>query len=488
MRYTSTAVPMASKKRQSSSAEIDWYLISIDRLKQIGLVLLLILLGGAGYWFWESQKGSPKANAESAIAEARQSLNLLASSPEYNTRRMEFNRAQQKLDEANTHLAASRFTEAQGAAVESHTISRAALSGTQDVENDAQFLAVEGDVKFQKGASGDWKDAESRTPLFNGDWVKTGSRASAELMFSNGTLYTVGPSALLEIYSAVAPGTAEKTNAVTMQVGSVEVETTDETSTVRTPGTHVVVDSKSMTQVEVDEASKKTDVTSARGAASVSPASGGAAIRLGAGERVSASEQGALTAVKKLSPSPALLSPGDNQVLQLSNDLQVEMIWEAQPTATGYQLQVSRSRLFSTQEINSRRQKTSAKAKITEQGGFFWRVASIGPDGEIGPFSVPRRFRVIGGGTAKDGGDKTPPQLALKNPFPLGGVFFTIAGVTEPGASVFINEEEADVDSKGAFQKVMSFGRVGRNDVVVKAIDAAGNQTIQSQTVVVAEE
>lgn len=477
---------MARKKRQSSSAEIDWYLISIDRLKQIGLVVLLLLLGGAGYWFWQNQKSNPRSNAESAIAEARQSLNALAAAPEYNTRRTEFNRAQQKLDEANAHLAATRFTEAQGAAVESHTISRAALSGTQDVENDAQLLAVEGDVKFQKGASGEWKDAESRTPLFNGDWVKTGNRASAELMFSNGTLYTIGPSALLEIYSAVAPGAAEKTNAVTMKVGSVEVETTDETSTVRTPGTQVVVESKSMTQVEVDQA-KKTDVTSARGAASITPASGGAAVRIAAGERVSASEQGALTAVKKLSPSPALLSPGDNQVLQLTNDLQVEMIWEPQPTASSYLLQVSRSRLFSTQEINSRRQKTSAKAKITSEGGFFWRVASVGADGEIGPFSVPRRFRVIGGGASKST-DKTPPKLQLKAPFPLGGQFFTISGVTEPGASVFINEEEADVDSNGAFQKVMSFGKVGRNDVVVKAIDAAGNQTIQSQTVVVAEE
>jgi hypothetical protein len=478
---------MAKKKRQSSSAEIDWYLISIDRLKQIGLVVLLLLLGGAGYWFWQSQKSNPKQNAESAIAEARQSLNTLASSPEYNTRRTEFNRAQQKLDEANAHLAAARFTEAQGAAVESHTISRAALSGTQDVENDAQFLAVEGDVKFQKGSSGDWKDAESRTPLFNGDWVKTGSRASAELMFSNGTLYTVGPGALLEIYSAVTPGTAEKTNAVTMRVGSVEVETTDEASTVRTPGTQVVVDSKSMTQVDVDEASKKTDVTSARGAASVTPATGGAPVRLAAGERVTASEQGALTAIKKLSPSPGLLSPGDNQVLQLTPDLQVEMIWQPQPAATAYVLQVSRSRLFSTHEINSRRQKTSAKARITSEGGFFWRVASIGPDGEVGPFSVPRRFRVIGGGASKSA-DKTAPTLQLKAPFPLGGQFFTISGVTEPGASVFINEEEADVDSNGAFQKVMSFGKVGRNDVVVKAIDAAGNQTIQSQTVVVAEE
>jgi Glucodextranase, domain B len=477
---------MAKKKRESSSVEIDWYLISIDRLKQIGLVVLLLLLGGAGWWFWENQKGNPKQNAESAIADAKQSLNALAISPEFNAHRTEFNRAQQKLEEASRHLFASRFVEAQGAAVESHTISRTALSGRQDVENDAQFITVEGDVQFQKSASSEWKDAESRTPLFNGDWVKTGGRASAELMFSNGTLYTVGPNALLEIYAAITPGSTSKTNSVTMKVGSVEVETTEQSSTIRTPGTQVVVESKSMTQVDVDK-TEKTDVTSARGAATVSPAAGGPAVRLAAGERVSASPQGALTGVKKLSPSPALLSPGDNQVLQLSPDLQVELLWEPHVSATAYVLQVSRSRLFSTQEINSRRQKTSAKAKITEEGAFFWRVASVSADGEIGPFSPFRRFRVVGGGRSTSN-DKTPPPLQMKAPFPLGGRFFTISGVTEPGASVFINEEEADVDSKGAFSKVVSMPKIGRNDVVVKAIDAAGNQTVQSQTALVQEE
>ena len=477
---------MATKKKQSAAAEIDWYLISIDRLKQIGLVVLLILLGIAGWWFWKSQKGNPQANADSAIAEARRSLNELAASPEFNTRRTEFNRAQQKLDEARTHFNATRWTEAQGAAVESHTISRTALAGETDVENDAQFITVEGDVQFQKAASSEWKDAESRTALFNGDWVKTGGRASAELMFSNGTLYTVGPNALLEIYSAVAPGSTTKTNSVTMQVGSIEIETSqDATSTVRTPGTQVVVDPKSMTQVDVDQA-KQTDVTSARGAAQVAPASGGPAVRIAAGERVSATPQGALSPVKKLSPSPTLLSPGDNQILQLSPDLQVEMLWEAQPGATGYLLQVSRSRLFSTQEINSRRSKTSAKAKISSEGAFFWRVASISADGEVGPFSPFRRFRVIGGGRSTN--DKEPPKLQLKAPFSLGSQFFTISGNTEPGASVFINEEEADVDSNGAFTKIISLPRVGRNDVIVKAIDAAGNQTVQSQTVQVQEE
>ncbi|HYI12817.1 MAG TPA: hypothetical protein VEK57_27455 [Thermoanaerobaculia bacterium] len=476
---------MARKKQ--SGADIDWYLISIDRLKQIGLVVLLLLLAGAGYWFWHNQKGNPKSNAESAVADARQALNSLAASADFNAHRNEFNRAQQKLDEANRHLTASRFDQARDAAVESQTISRAAMSGGTDLDSDAQFLTVEGDVEYQKSASSEWKNAEPRVALLNGDWVKTGDRASAELIFTNGSLYTVGPNALLEIFAALNPQTSERTHAVQMRIGSVEVATSDGQSTVRTPGTRVIVDSESTTQVGVNK-SQATDVVATRGAASVAPEKGGAGVRVAVGEKVSSNPQGAISPVKKLVMPPALLSPGDNQVFQLSQDLKVELIWDARPDATGgYMLQVSRSRLFSTQEINTRRSKPNATAQVTSEGAFYWRVAAIGADGDVGPFSTFRRFRVSGGGTKSSASDRTPPALTMKLPFHVGGQYYTIAGTTEAGATVFINDEEVDVESGGSFQKLIALEKVGRNTVVIKAVDAAGNQTVQSQAVIVEE-
>ncbi|HYO78480.1 MAG TPA: hypothetical protein VE010_18620 [Thermoanaerobaculia bacterium] len=474
---------MATKRKQSG-ADIDWYLISIDRLKQIGLVVLLLLLGGAGYWFWQNQKGNPRTNAESAIADARQSLNALAASADFNQHRNEFNRAQQKLEQARVHLNATRFLEARDAAVESQTISRTALSGGAEMENDAQFLTVEGDVEYQKASSSEWKNADPRTGLVNGDWVKTGDRASAELIFSNGSLYTVGPNALLEIYAAVSPGSTQKTNAVQMRVGSVEVATANESSAVRTPGTHVVVESESTTQVGVDKA-QTSSIVATRGAASITPEAGGPAVRVTIGEKVSSNAQGAISPVKKLAMPPALLSPGDNQVFQLSPELKVELVWDAREGAGGYVLQVSRSRLFSTQEINTKRTRTSAVARVTSEGAFYWRVAAVGPDGDVGPFSTFRRFRVSGG--ARPASDRVAPTLTLKVPFHVGGQYYTIAGTTEPGATVFINDEEVDVESSGAFQKLIAVAKVGRNTIVIKSVDAAGNQTVQSQTVIVEE-
>jgi len=150
-------------------------------------------------------------------------------------------------------------------------------------------------------------------------------------------------------------------------------------------------------------------------------------------------------------------------------------------------LQVSRSRLFSTLEINTKRTKTSAVARVTSEGAFYWRIAAVGPDGDTGPFSTVRRFRVAGGGGSKATTDREPPVLTMKAPFRVGGPFYTIAGTTEPGATVFINDEEVDVESSGAFQKLISVDKIGRNVIVIKAVDAAGNQTVQSQTVIVEE-
>ncbi|HXG57621.1 MAG TPA: hypothetical protein VNL91_01190 [Thermoanaerobaculia bacterium] len=479
---------MAKKRTAATSESIDWYLISVDRLKQIGLVVLILLLGTAGYWFYQKEKGNPRSNAEAAIADARQALNALAASKDFAQRRGAFDRAQKKLEEATSLFAAARFVEAQGAAVESQTISRTAMSGSADAESDAQFLTVEGDVQFQRASTSDWKRADPRTPLFNGDWVKTGGKASAELIFSNGSIYTVGPNALLEIYAQFNAGSARKTNAVQMQVGTVEVATTDDASSVRTPGSQVVVESESTTHVGVDPA-KTTQVVTMKGSTSVIPATGGPGVKLASGQKISATAAGSLSEVRKLVLPPALLSPADNQVFQLAPDSRIDFIWDAQQGASAYQLQVSRSRLFTTLEINSRRTKTSAAARVSSEGTFYWRVASVGPDGEIGPPSQFRRFRVSGGGRGPSApsADTMPPVLTLKAPFGIGGQFYIIEGTTEPGSTVFINDEEVDVESNGHFKKLVSFNKTGRNAVIVKAVDPAGNQTVQSQTVLVEE-
>lgn len=481
---------MAKKKRQSG-ADIDWYLISIDRLKKFGIVLALLIIGVGAFFYVRSQRADPRERAQNAISEAQASLSELASSKELTKARSDFDRAQEKLTEAQTLFNGGKFGEAQSAAVESQSITRAALARQPGAgESDAQFLTVEGNVQYQKSSSSDWKNADPRTPLSNGDWVKTGDRASAELIFSNGSLFTIGPNALLEIYAVVNPQTSKKQNSVQMQIGSVEINTTDDISTVRTPGTQVVVESESTTQVGVDR-SAKSQVVSLKGASSVTSITGGEAIRLASGEQVQASKEGTMSPVRKVVPPPALLTPADNQIFQGASNSKVTMTWATQPLASGYQFQVSRTRLFAALEINVRRPQTEATTKVTSEGAFYWRAASIDDQGGVGPFSPFRRFRIGGLGTATAtdaGADRTPPTLELKRPFGIGGPNYIIEGKVESGATVFVNDLEIDVEADGTFKKVFTFEKVGTNIVVIKAVDAAGNPTVQRQTVQVAEE
>lgn len=481
----------ANTRKNANVADIDWYLISIDRLKKIGIFIFILLLGAGAYFYYDYRSKNPRQRAERAISGAQGALNELAESKDFNAFKSEFDRGTAKLQEARDLLSGGKYPEAEAAATEAQTIVTAALAripGVQDA--DAQFLTVEGDVQYQKSGAGDWKKADARSPLFNGDWVKTSGGASAELIFSNGSLYTVGPNALLEIYSVLNPATSKKQNSVQMQIGSVEINTTDDSSTVKTPGTQIVVSSLSTAQVGVDANTKTTQVVSLRGTSAIGGIAGKPAATLEAGEHIVASREGQLSEKQKVIMPPALLTPADNQAFQASADRRVEFNWSPQSEATGYHLQVSRSRLFSRNEINARRGDTRATARVTADGSFFWRVASVDPDGRPGPFSAFRRFRVSGLTAATQQttvADKTPPTLELKRPFSLGGANFQFEGQVEPGATVFINDQEIDVESDGTFRKLVSFDKVGWNVIVIKAVDAAGNQTVKQERVHVEE-
>ncbi|HEY5611375.1 MAG TPA: FecR domain-containing protein [Thermoanaerobaculia bacterium] len=465
----------------------DWYLISIDRLKKIGILLLVVAVGG--YVYWSQSAKSPRQRAENAISDAEESLNDLAASKDFASFRSDFDRGRVKLEEAKSLLGETKFADAESAAKEAQTIAAAALAKLPgEHDSDAQFLSYEGEVQYQKAGQSDWRKVDVRTSLFNGDWVKTGDSASAELIFSNGSLYTVGPNALLEIYSVFNPKTSKKQNTVQMQIGSVEINTTDDVSTVRTPGTQVVINSESTAQVGVDRTQQATQVVALRGSSTVTSKSGGPAVNLASGDQVRASKEGSVGSITKFVPPPALLSPADNQIFQRTTESTVPIVWGAQSQAGGYQLQVSRSRLFSSLEINARRSGTQATTRISSEGTFYWRVASIGGGGDVGPFSPFRRFRMAGIGTGAQPGsaDKTPPTLDFRVNH-IGSAYFMVEGTVEAGASVFVNDQEVGTESDGTFKKLISFERIGLNKVVVKAVDVAGNQTVKSRDVRVEE-
>ncbi len=114
---------------------------------------------------------------------------------------------------------------------------------------------------------------------------------------------------------------------------------------------------------------------------------------------------------------------------------------------------------------------------------FFWRVASLGKNLQQSEWSPTRRFRVVAG-NGRGGPDTAPPDLTLQRP-QVNGTLVIVAGKTEPGCSVTVNGEPADLDPAGNFKKVISMTREGINTVVVRAVDGAGNETVRRENVVI---
>src|ERR1700743_3517642 len=55
----------------------------------------------------------------------------------------------------------------------------------------AQFVSSQGEVEYKRADGGTWEEAHGRLALRAGDYVRTGGGGSAEIMFLDGTLYTV---------------------------------------------------------------------------------------------------------------------------------------------------------------------------------------------------------------------------------------------------------------------------------------------------------
>ena len=78
----------------------------------------------------------------------------------------------------------------------------------------------------------------------------------------------------------------------------------------------------------------------------------------------------------------------------------------------------------------------------------------------------------------------SPPRLTVSPPQQMGNLFL-VFGKTDPGAIVTVNAEPADVEPDGSFRKTITVNREGNTTLVVKVVDAAGNETVKQVKVFV---
>jgi hypothetical protein len=471
-------------RRPARRFEVDWVVVSVAGAKRWGLLVFFLILAGGVlasvlYFMHEpidrrAQRALRRATAaQEEVRRAGFSENLAG----------EFDQASRLLAEARADFDRKDFPACVARAEDAQQ--RFDLLGglaNRDFVGSGQVIGLQGKVEVQRANQTKWEKAREKQPLYNGDFIKTGADSSAEVIFSDSTVYRVGPDSLLEVHREARTGREPAAGEVKVKVGQVNVYTAANPSSVVTDAVRADVERDSRVGVEVAEDSA-TLVAAYAGRAEVTGASG-QRVELSTRQAVNAAPSGALGEQRAVPDPPVPERPAANALVNLDASDRVELSWRPVAGITGYELQLSRSRVFTTSnvEFTSRRNANSAMVKVLKPGTYYWHVAALGTERLRSEWSPPRAFKAFAGPRVEALTDTTPPKLEVQRPTQMGN-FFLIQGVTEPGTTVTVNGEPVDVAGDGTFKKTVALTREGWNTIVIRATDPAGNTTEDRKTV-----
>jgi hypothetical protein len=457
----------------------------VETLRGVGLLALLLAIlgfGFLGYKIWE-KKALQRQSAQ-LIAEVQQRIQRVQKEDRSNGYGNELTAAVQSFGEAQTAFSKSDYR----AALEHARRSKNFLLSIDDAltspgsGGQARFVNMTGDVQFRRGDGGDWEEARSQVSLRPGDYVRTSEKGSAEIVFLDGTLYTVRPNTLFMVSGRAGSEDAGE-QSISMEYGWVDLNTGQGTSNVKTPGAVARVKQESEAFVTVEKGSSQGRFGAFTGGIELS-ANGGLKRDIQPMQQVVQTGE-LLSEPEALPGRPELLDPADNIDLNMESADKVVLAWERVPNAARYALQVSRNHLFVDNVIDvSNRTKTQATLGLRGEGIFQWRVAAYGQDGVQGAWSKTRKFRVASFRGSGGDSDKTPPELDLEDVKSYGSIFI-VGGRTEPGARVEINGEQVKTGADGSFNKTVQLTKEGWSFIEIRARDGAGNETLRRHRVFV---
>ncbi|MDP9121477.1 MAG: FecR family protein [Acidobacteriota bacterium] len=464
----------------------DWYSISVDTLRGWALLLLILIGAGVGYYVYEIWHRQNLEHQSAALIEEVKGLFLrLDKDAKVSTYRSEVEVARQSFEQSQAAFQRRDFGAALAEARRSHgvllsVLDQLAMPGTA---GQGQFLSIQGEVEFRRGEGGSWEEARSRVPLHAGDFVRTSEGGSAEIMFLDGTLYTVRANTQFIVSPGGSGGGAGAGQSIQMEYGWVDLNTASRSSQVKTPGAvaHVRQDSEAF--VAYDKDGSRGRFGAFRGGLEL-VAKGGLTREVKEMQQVRQTGD-LLSDPEKLPGRPDLLEPADNLELDLGRNQSLVLAWSPVPSASRYALQVSRNHLFVDNYISvENRVKTRATLGLRGEGTFYWRIAALGKDGFAGPWSKPLKFRVAsfrGGDSEKNA---APPELDLEDVKSYGNIFI-VGGHSDPGSRVEVNGELVNVGIDGSFTKTVQLTKEGWSFIEVRARDSRGTQTVKRRRVFV---
>ncbi len=477
---------MATKRGgQQPSVVLDWFNVSYRSI--VLAVVTLVAAGGIGsYYAWLKlvYAGSPRAEARESIDQAEDALERAGpATGQGNTIELK-QTAQRLLAEARRQYDASNYQDARKAATESKLSAEKAIAIERgESAREVQFYRIEGDVKVKRVRELTWRSAESGMSLQTGDQVKTSSRASAQIIYFNGTITTIKPGSLLEIKELYDnPATRVQQIKERLREGRILASTQEPVAEgsfheVTTQTTSARAADRSEFEVAFDRAQEKTEVQVTAGEATVSAGSG-PALKVGAFEKLHVDGQSKVSEVQRVKLPPTMLSPMDQKVYVRKDNVSppVELSWEPSEEAISYRLQIAVAPLFAEPTVDlGDLGNTAVTLPNLQEGGYYWRVAAQYTDGSSSDFSPARRFKMMSARLAQTG-DTIPPMLEIDD-FLVFASQVIVRGKTEPGSLLTVMGRKVDVYDDGSFTTVVTLKHEGLNRIPFVAQDLAGNET-----------
>ncbi len=374
-----------------------WYTLSVDTLRGWVTVLLLVGLAWAGWRGYGTLEARYlEGKVERVLREARDLEASVRAEGGASAYRTDYETALQHLRQARTLLDERRLTGALRSAEQGRIVLASLLRQLHRLESsgEAQFISVQGAVEYRRGERGDWQAGRLRDVLYAGDYVKTSGHGSAEIMAIDGTVYTVRADTVILIGRTNLFGAETADRTINLAHGWVDLSTSLARSTVATPESEARVERDSIVVVAWDERLRLGKFAAYRGTMSVDAAAGDHR-RLRPMEHV-VQRGSRLSAAQRLPAAPIPLDPTDDLEVRLGKADRLVLSWQPVSGADRYALQVSRNRLFVNKIIDTAdRRATQATLGLRGDGTFVWRVAAYTSDGVLGPWSLPRRFRVL---------------------------------------------------------------------------------------------
>ena len=356
------------------------------------------------------------------------------------------------------------------------------------IEAGAHFTAIDGSVQVKRAGTLLWFEATTAVVLHSNDLVRTGSGATAEIVFAGGDQITLRPDGLTTIEESTQnPVSRQYRVAFAIQSGEADFQTgpggVPGSTTISTPTVRTTTERDTIGNIQVTEGGD-TGIRIFQGAGQAQTSTG-QRIALAPNEGLRVTADGIAGPKTTLPVVPILTAPPNETEVSYPDPSRAItlLMWNGVAEAETYHVKVDFSQTFARPLIDRQGYEgTQMELRGLETGTYYWKVAAVGGEGSEGSFASVSSFSLL----------KAPAIAAKPPPFAvdtleLRGNILHVRGQTAPGASLTLNGVRIEVQPDGSFNEFVMFEAGATATVLLRATGVSGGVTEQRRPIVVSD-